>query len=133
MILLKPFMLFKFSLFLPIVLLLSCSNSGVDQTDPKAVAKLYLTSINALDYKATYSLLAPDMRRRLSFKESTKEMKAARGDVPVKLPEEMPMEVKIEGSKATVKAQFATNPNHNPGWHTVNLVQVDGKWWFSPR
>jgi len=125
--------MFKFALLLPMVLLLSCSKAGVDQTDPKAVAKLYLTSSYALDYKTVHSLLAPDFRQQVSVQAAAKELKAAQGDTPITLPKEIPMEVKIEGNKATVKAQFTTNADHNPSWHTVKLVQVDGKWWYSPR
>ncbi len=124
----------KFVLFLPIVLLLSCSkNIDVDQTDPKAVAKLYLSSLYAHKHETVHALIEPNFRKQVSMQAAAKELKASLGETPRILSDDISMEINIEGNKATVNAQFTLKPDNAPTQRTIKLVQIEGKWWFSPR
>jgi len=123
----------KFVLFIPFVFLLSCSKKiDVDQTDPKAVTKLYLSSSYALKYETVHALLEPNFRKQVSAQALAKELKASLGETPKILPDDISMEVNIEGDKATVKAQFTLKPDNAPTQRTVKLVQIEAKWWVSP-
>jgi hypothetical protein len=127
----------KFVLFIPFVLLLSCSKKiDVDQTDPKAVAKLYLSSIFAHKYEAAHVLYEPNFRKEhpvnsgsaLEFKFG---LKHKLGETPRIWADDISMEANIEGDKATVKARFTLKPDNSISQQTVILVQIGGKWWVS--
>ena len=122
----------KFVLFLPFVLLLSCSKIDVDQTDPKAVTKLYLNSLYAHKHETVHALFDPSFRKKVSVQAFAQEIKGSLGETPRILADDISMEVSIEGDKATVKAQFTLKPDNAPTQLTVKLVQIDGKWWVSP-
>jgi len=127
--------MFKFALLLPMVLLLSCSKAGVDQTDPKAVAELHLSSLHAHKYEAAYALLEPNKQVSLQeFTEGHKKLSEFVGENPGKSPDDTSMEVHIEDDKATVKARSTfkqSNGSQSERTDTVRLVQIEGKWWVS--